>query len=196
MMSVKEKITGIILAGGKSSRMGTDKGLLPLYGESFMQHIIKALQPCVSSIIIITNNDEYKSLNLPVYHDLVKNIGPVGGIYSGLKKTVTEKNIIVSCDIPFVSTAMFKFLIKNAKTGDCCIPSHRGNLEPLCAVYKKSLLTHFEESIAKKIYKMHEVLAFIQPHIVNIENELFYNSRLLANINTPADLSFYGKEIL
>ena len=80
----RETTTGIILAGGKSSRMGQDKGLLMLNGRTFMSHIIEALEPVVSDIIIVSNNSDYDIYKLKRVADILKDSGPLAGLYTGL----------------------------------------------------------------------------------------------------------------
>ena len=83
-MKKKSTITGIILAGGKSSRMGEDKGFLKLNGKTFMSSIIAALNPIVGEIIIVSNNSEYDVFNLKRVADSMEDSGPLAGLYSGL----------------------------------------------------------------------------------------------------------------
>ena len=110
-MKSKNNITGIILAGGKSSRMGTEKGLILYKNKPFVEHIIEAMNPLVDNIIIISNNKAYKSFGFRCYEDLIKNTGPLAGIYTGLRYSKTENNLIVSCDVPLINTVI---LIKSS----------------------------------------------------------------------------------
>ena len=106
--------TGIILAGGKSSRMGEDKGLVLLNGKPMIQYVIEALKEVVSDIIIISNNASYNKFRVPVYSDIIKDKGPVGGIYTGLYHSTTELNFCISCDVPMISSD-FIFWLLNKK---------------------------------------------------------------------------------
>ena len=83
-METKKNITGVVMAGGESSRMGTDKGVLEINGKPMVEVIISALKPVVDDIIIIANNSNYDYLGYKVYNDLIKKSGPLGGIYSAL----------------------------------------------------------------------------------------------------------------
>src|SRR4051812_31899843 len=109
-MENENEITGIILAGGKSSRMGYDKGLAVLNGSKMIDQVYASLKKVVDKVIIVSNTDSYNYLNVPVYQDLYKDKGPIGGIYTGLSHSTTEKNIIVACDMPFVTEAFLKQL--------------------------------------------------------------------------------------
>ena len=107
----KKDITGIILAGGKSSRMGTDKGFLVLKGKSFIQHSIDVLKPLVSEIIIVSDNPEYDAFNFKRIEDIIKDAGPIAGICSGLKASSSQYNLVLSCDIPLIKAEILQKLI-------------------------------------------------------------------------------------
>lgn len=194
---IKKDITGIILAGGKSSRMGSDKGMIQLNGKRFIEHILEALIPNVSDIIIIANNDNYNNLGYKVYEDIIKDHGPLGGIYTGLRNSKTENNIIVSCDIPFINSGLIKHIIKNMGRTDISVPVFEGNTEPLCAVYTKEITGKIKDLIINNELKIHNVLKHFITTEVHITNKLdFYNKRLLANINTPEELKTSKEGIL
>ena len=105
------EVTGIILAGGKSSRMGTDKGLLKLNGKSMVEYVIDALTEMCSRVLIVSNNIEYRRYGIDVVKDIYEDKGPLGGLYSGLMNSNSQVNICVSCDIPNVNADVFKFLL-------------------------------------------------------------------------------------
>ena len=187
-MSTK-KITGIVLAGGKSSRMGSDKGMIELNGKKFINKILDALAPNVGEIIIIANNGNYNNLSYAVYEDIIKDCGPIGGIYTGLVNSKTEKNIVVSCDIPFINSALIKYLIENSLKADISVPVHKGRIEPLCATYSKKTSNELLQLIKEKEFKMRNVVRyFVTKEIYITERLSFYNERLLTNINTPEEL--------
>ena len=103
--------TGIILAGGKSQRMGTDKGLLLLDGKPFVSYIYEALQPIVGeNCIIVSSNPDYDCLGCTRVEDIIPTKGPRGGISTGLKYSKTKMNIVISVDAPLVSTALLPWM--------------------------------------------------------------------------------------
>src|SRR5690606_20588107 len=103
--------TGIILAGGKSSRMGRNKALLDFHGQTVIETIANELQKIVNHLIIVTNNQEdYAFLQLPMVSDKWQGIGPLAGIHAGLSISKTEKNLVVACDMPFVSREIGSYL--------------------------------------------------------------------------------------
>ena len=110
-MKTKKHITGIILAGGKSSRMGTDKGFVLYKNKSFVQHIIEALQPLVTEIIIVSNNPDYDVFGIKRVNDIIENAGPLAGVYTGLHYSETENNLVISCDVPLINSETLTLLI-------------------------------------------------------------------------------------
>ena len=105
-MPSKKSLAAIILAGGRSSRMGTEKGLMPFRGKPMIRHIIDLLQSLdINPIQIITQHGAYEQFELPCYPDLIQNKGPLGGIYSGLVHSTATKNLVLGCDMPFLTKA-------------------------------------------------------------------------------------------
>lgn len=189
-----KNVTGIILAGGKSSRMGSDKGMLDLSGKKFIEHIITAIKPKVDQVIIIANNDNYNAYGYPVYKDLITERGPIGGIYTGLTYSTTEKNIVVSCDIPFITSSLVQHIIEHSAGADIAVPIYKGNIEPLCSVYNKSITEEIGKLINKGELKMLKVIQHLMTREVVINETLkFYTDDLLLNINTPEELKIQKK---
>ena len=180
-------VTGVILAGGISSRMGQDKGLLLLNNQPLVKHIIQALKPITNQIIIISNNDDYKVFGYPVYKDLIKEKGPVGGIYTALTYSSTKYNIIISCDTPFVTTELLKFLLKHSEGHKITIPKFKNKIHPLIGVYHQSIKSTFKSNLDKNQLKLMLVNQSLNCNIVKMDGK-FNDKKLFYNINTPSDL--------
>ena len=134
-MIEKKDITGIILAGGKNSRMGTDKGLLLLNDKVFVQHSIEALKKLVSEIIIVSDNPNYDAFGLKRINDITKNANSVAGICSGLEATSTEYNLFLSCDIPLMTSDLLKKVIESIDdTSEVIQIESNGKTMPLIAL--------------------------------------------------------------
>ncbi|ALJ04311.1 hypothetical protein APS56_03770 [Pseudalgibacter alginicilyticus] len=145
-MISKKHITGIILAGGKSTRMGTDKGFLLLNNKTFMQYSIEALQPLVSEIIIVSDNINYDVFGYKRITDIKKNAGPIAGICSGLEISSTEYNLILSCDVPLITSEVLQKLIDNIDdTSEIIQIESLGKSMPLIALYKTQIIKKFNE---------------------------------------------------
>lgn len=185
----KKNNTGIILAGGLSSRMGSDKGMVQLNGKKFIEHILEAIIPNVKEVIIIANCDNYHNLGVKVYEDIIKNRGPLGGIYTGLMNSRTENNIVVSCDIPFINSNLIKHIIENSGSADIAVPVFKGTIEPLCAIYTKRTAGKIYNLIMNNELKVRKVMRHFITREIHLTSSLeFYNDKLLMNINTPEEL--------
>lgn len=183
---MKTKVTGVILAGGKNSRMGTDKGLLRVNGKKIVERTAGAMKPLVDEIIIITNGNNYEYLGFKTYKDLIKDCGPMGGIYTALHFSKTEKNLVISCDMPFITKELVEFIIQESGDSEIGIPMHNGKLEPLCAVYDKCCQTKLEELLKNKEWKLQDALGhFKVKHI--LVSDFMLNKNCFVNINTPAE---------
>jgi molybdopterin-guanine dinucleotide biosynthesis protein A len=188
------EITGIVLAGGKSSRMGKDKGLINLNGELMVNYSINTLKPICSAIIIICNNNDYDHLGYPVFEDINKDCGPLAGIYTGLYNSKTDNNIILSCDSPFVPTALLSHLIDNSESYDAVVPIYYKKTYPLTALYKKACMETFEESIKQNKLKVKKTIELVNTNIVEFSSDMDYvNDKIFTNINTLADLEISKK---
>lgn len=182
----KKSITGIVLAGGKSSRMGKDKGILELDGKRIVKHVLDALDTVVDEIIIIANNDHYNNLGYPVYEDIIKDCGPMGGIHTGLSFSNTMKNIVLSCDIPFITSKMISYIISESGDYEITVPKHENKLEPLCAVYSKKCADKLKELLEKKEWKMQEALQYFNTQQLRLSGAKEIEKNFI-NINTPQD---------
>ena len=179
------KIGAIILAGGKSSRMGTDKGLLLLNGKPMIETIINTLKQITTDIIIISNNVAYEGFGIPVYEDLIKNAGPLAGIYTGLKYSTHDKNIVVSCDVPFVSIELLENLFENSKNFDVTIPINNNKTHQVIGVYDKKCISIFKNELDNNQRKMKVALEKINLNVVYANQ---FDKKEFININTPIEL--------
>ena len=183
----RKNITAYILAGGKSSRMGTDKGLLMFNGKAIVQTIIEQLQPAVNKIIIVSNNTAYKKFGLEVIPDLIKDKGPAGGIHAALSHTVSEKIFIVSCDMPNITTDAVQYMIKQASHSQITLPVNHGKTEPLFGVYSKECLPLCQQLIEQGMIKLQEMVTHFDLLKINVDNNELFNDSLFLNINDKND---------
>jgi molybdopterin-guanine dinucleotide biosynthesis protein A len=191
MIYTKMEVTGIILAGGKSSRMGTDKGLLELCGKPLIRYTIQVLSELCNTIIISTSSDAYQSFGYQTVADEIPGIGPMGGIYSALKQSKTEKNLVLSCDLPFVSKELLSYILSNSDGCQVAVP-WEGNqyYEPLCGFYNLSVLDQMTTFIQKGNYKLPDLFEEISINKLTINTKLnFYHDKLFLNVNSKHDLA-------
>jgi len=179
------KFTAIILAGGKSSRMGEDKGLMLFDDKPMIHHIINVAKPLVDEIIIVSNNKEYEQFGYPVYEDLIKDKGPLAGIYTGLKYAKTAKNIVLSCDVPFVSEALIQLLLNNCETVDVVIPEKENRTHQLIGVYDKSCVPTFKNELDKDQRKLKLAIEELTYKVVDANH---IDAQIFNNINSKDDI--------
>ena len=177
--------TGIILAGGKSSRMNQDKGLMLLGGKPMIEHVIAVLKPIVDEIIIISNNPDYKQFGCTVYSDLIKDKGPLAGIYTGLYYSQTETNVVLSCDVPYVNGDLISFLLSKHPQHQITIPIKDNRTHQLIGVFSKSCEINFALSIEKGELKLMDTFKNLNLNVVDANH---FNADLFRNLNTPNDL--------
>jgi molybdopterin-guanine dinucleotide biosynthesis protein A len=185
-MNNRKDITAIILAGGKSSRMGTDKGVVDLHGRAMVSHVIAAVNSFTDRIIIIANNNNYTQFGYPVFTDLIKDKGPMGGIVTGLHYSDTEFNLLLSCDIPFVSAGLLQKLADYTRSTAIVIAETENGLEPLCGRYHKNCAAEFRSSINAEILSVRKAISALNFETIKTD------STDLVNINTPAELNRYN----
>ncbi len=180
-------ITGLILAGGKSSRMGTDKSLLKLNEKTFIECSIDALKEITSEIIIISNTKQHDVFGYKRIPDTIDNFGPVAGIYTGLSQVTTPYTLVLSCDVPLINKTLLKKLISNIDTTTHCVQfEYKNNLTPLIAVYKTECKSIFKNAITHGIQKLQLVTAQCNPkNILLTDQEAYY----IQNVNTIADFN-------
>lgn len=188
MIKIKKNINGYILAGGKSSRMGTDKGLLLLNGRPIVQKIIDQLQPAADKTVIVSNNAEYEKFGLEVIADLITDVGPAGGIHAALSHTDSEQIFVVSCDMPYITTDAIQYMIEQASQSQITLPLNREKIEPLFGVYSKKCLPLWQQLIEQGMIKLQEIVTHFELLKVNIDNNELFNDLLFLNINDKNDL--------
>ncbi|MBQ4821053.1 molybdenum cofactor guanylyltransferase [Aquimarina sp. MMG016] len=177
-ISKNKHITGIILAGGKSSRMGQDKGLKLHQNKPFMQHIIDALSSITKNILIVTSQKEYQKFGYPCFSDIIPDQGPVGGIYTGLSHSETKNNIVLSCDIPFITAEVLVNLI-NQYDANYDVTTYEST--PLVTMYHRSVIKQFLNSIEEKRLSLRKTLSLLKVKHIPIETHLM---PFIQNINT------------
>ncbi|WP_428910155.1 molybdenum cofactor guanylyltransferase [Niallia sp. Krafla_26] len=161
------KTTGIILAGGKSSRMGTNKALLTIEGKTVIERIVGQVEQIVDQCIIVTNHfQDYKFLQLPMVEDKWKDMGPLAGIEAGLTSSQTENNLIVACDMPFISIDTGKYLLTLLEYYQAVVPEVNGQLHPLFAAYRKSIVPAVTTSLTENNLRIRQLLHTIHVKIV------------------------------
>ena len=183
------QIAAIILAGGLSSRMGEDKGLIDLNGIPMIGHVINTLKEITDNIMIISNNDAYKQFGYPVYSDIISNKGPIGGIYTGLIKSSSETNIVISCDSPFVTASFLNILLTKSNGHEVTISSYNDRIHPTIGIYKPSIVSTIKQQIDSNEFKLMRIIKKVQHQIIPFSSsDKAIDPIIFSNINTKQDL--------
>jgi molybdopterin-guanine dinucleotide biosynthesis protein A len=140
------RVTGVVQAGGRSTRMGGEpKALIELDGRRIVERAVAAIAPVVDDVLVVTNTPElYAFLGLPMVGDVFPDGGSLGGIYSGLKAATGDAAFTVACDMPFLRPDVARLVVARAGEADVVIPRTGEQLETMHALYAKACLPHIE----------------------------------------------------
>jgi molybdopterin-guanine dinucleotide biosynthesis protein A len=186
------KVTGVIQAGGRSTRMGgRPKALMELEGCRIIERVLAALTTVVDDVLLVTNTPElYAFLELPMVADVYPDCGSLGGIYSGLKAASGEAAFTVACDMPFLHPDVVRLVVARASQGDVVIPRVGPQLETMHAAYAKACLPHIEARLLAgqlKIVEFFERVRVVE--IAEADVARFRDPRIaFMNVNTPDEL--------
>jgi molybdenum cofactor guanylyltransferase len=184
------EVTGIILAGGKSSRMGTDKALQELCGKPLISYAIHVLSSLCGEILISSSSTAYTDFGYKVVADEFPGIGPMGGIYSALQQSKTEMNLVLSCDLPFVTKELLSHILEHSEGYQVAVPWMGGrHYEPLCGFYRLSVRDRMRAFIGNGNYKLPDLFDEIRINKLIIDKESgLYKENLFMNVNSKHDL--------
>ncbi|MBS4031851.1 MAG: molybdenum cofactor guanylyltransferase [Clostridiales bacterium] len=186
------EMAAVILAGGRSSRMGENKLLLPLGGSTVIGCLIHTLQDLFAEIIVVTDHpNAYLSMPVQVAGDVfpspVRN--SLTGIHAGLRVSSFNYNFVIAGDMPFVQPDLVRYLCELCEGYDVTIPREVQHLQPLCAVYTKNCLPHMEELLECGWYKIIDFFPGVRVRQIDTNALKVYDPELLSffNVNNPED---------
>ena len=188
-------VTGVVLAGGKSRRMGKNKALMQLGDDSLIGHVIRCMQNVTDELLLITNSPtEYTHLGVPMHGDILPGAGALGGIYTGLTHASHDTVLCVACDSPFLNPNLLTYLVSILEEYDAVMPYTYRNeaqitLQTLCAAYSKRCLPIIELMLGESEMRVHALQE--RAHIKSVLPEVWqkFDSEGMSffNINTPED---------
>jgi len=196
---MRSRVSAAILAGGRARRLGgVDKAALLLGRSRIIDRQLAILTSLAEDVLIIANEaTRYAGFQLPVIPDLVPGAGALGGLYTALEAARHELVVIVACDLPFVTQALFDRLIVEASDEvDAVVPRSSRGLEPLCAVYRKEFVVPAEQALIAGHNKIDALFTGFQVRMVE-DQELARNgfsSSMFRNVNTPEDWKLAQEE--
>jgi molybdopterin-guanine dinucleotide biosynthesis protein A len=186
------RVTGVIQAGGKSTRMGgRPKALMELGGQRIIDRVVQAIRAVTEDVLLVTNTpDLYAALELPMVPDVFPDHGSLGGIYSGLKAAPGDAAFTVACDMPFLMPEVARLVIDRAHEADVVLPKVGDQFETLHACYAKSCLVPMESRLREGRLKIVDffdavrVLAIAEDDVARLRSP----DLVFMNVNTPEDL--------
>ena len=187
-----DHITGIILAGGSSKRYGQNKAFLKIGSVRLIDSILQEMKTIFKRVILITNEKKkYEYLEIPMVEDLIKGLGPLGGIYTGLMSIPDQAGFFVACDMPRINRQLVRYMVDIKGNHGAVVPSVADKIEPLHAIYFQSCLKPIRHLIDSKRYHVRLFYDSIPVRYVK-EDEIrkfCCPSKAFLNINTPDEFA-------
>jgi molybdopterin-guanine dinucleotide biosynthesis protein A len=186
-----EAITGFVLAGGKSTRMGRDKAGLSLDGRTLLETALEAARAVAQEVLILGSPELYGAY-APAIADVFPGCGPLGGIHAALQQTRTEFNLMIAVDTPFLSAGLLRYLVERALASGAVVTAPEINAypQPLCAVYSRAFLPIAERALQAGAFKI--VPLFPQQGTLLIREaelkQVAFTAEMFENLNTPEDM--------
>lgn len=184
----------VILAGGKSKRMGQDKATIKLGGKTLLERVVGRLYGVADECVIVSNEVDgtsshpaLKGRQITWTQDLVRDMGPLGGIQAGLTCAKGDRCLVVACDMPFVSRELAAQLLGFAGY-DAVVPEADGRLQPLHSVYSRECLPAVEGMLCEGSRRLMGLLERVDARILREDEMPGYSKRWFFNVNEPADL--------
>jgi molybdenum cofactor guanylyltransferase len=189
--SMERDFSAYVLAGGQSTRMGTDKAFVIFEGRTLLSRMLEVARSLTPTVRIVGKAAKYAEF-APVIDDIFPGCGPLAGIHAALRATQTELNVILAVDVPFVSAPLVEYLVSRARNSVAVtLPNAAGGLQPLCAVYRREFADAAEAALRAGHYKIDAVFDQTTAQIIQ-EEELAaagFSPGMFRNLNRPEDLS-------
>lgn len=185
-----QNMTGAVLAGGRSSRMGVDKALMPYEETTMLGHALDLLETVTHELMIVGDPNRYGHVHPNTVADIRDNAGPLGGIVTVLHYSSNDENLIIACDMPNLNKDLFDHLKAFMHRGtDVVIPIHDGHIEPLAGLYHRRCLPVFKKCIEDTVFKLSDALALVTTTFVEVSPGLGkWPVDLFKNLNSKEDL--------
>lgn len=185
------EVASFILAGGVSSRMKRDKALLEIGGVPLLLRTAQLLQSVVGAPTVVGDPATYEFFALPVISDDWPGAGPLGGIATALRASSAQWNLVVACDLPYLTAEWLRFLVARAvaSTADAVLPLNTRGAEPLCAMYHKRGEPAIRAALESGIRKVTDGLQNIRVETIPTAEWKAFDSEglLFKNMNLPQD---------
>lgn len=187
-------ITGVILVGGKSRRMGRDKAFLEVDGKPFFERVLEVFRESFAQVVLVGDREErFAGYGLPVVPDIYPG-SALGGLYSGLHHAATEYVFVSSCDLPFPNREILRYLCSLRNGYDAVVPTNADGYEPLFALYAKSCLGPIRALLDSGDFCAYAYYPQVRVRYVAYEELARFDrdGRAFLNINTPEEFAKIG----
>jgi molybdopterin-guanine dinucleotide biosynthesis protein A len=192
----EDNITGVILVGGKSRRMGRDKVFLEIGGKPLFERVLEVFSECFTRVVLVGDREErFAAYGLPCLPDLYPG-SALGGLYTGLFHATTEQIFVSSCDLPFPNKDVLRYLCSLRECSDAVVPATTHGYEPLFAVYSKKCLDPMKCLLENGNYAIHDLYPRIRVRCVANEElrQFDREEKSFVNLNTPAQFDRVQQE--
>ena len=183
-------VSVFVLAGGRSSRMGSDKALLPIGGMNLLQIAVAKAREVSPRTAIVGSRERYAQYG-EVIDDIIPGCGPLSGIHAALSTTRSELNLILSVDMPLISPDFLRWLTQTAASGDelAIVPEAHGRTQPLCSVFRRAAVAQAENALRTGEYKVDRLFSILPTRLVA---EIDWRAAgflpgIFRNVNTPEE---------
>ena len=190
MEKIKD-VSGVVLAGGMSSRYGKNKALVDFHGIPLIERVLGVMLHIFRHVIIITNTpDEYSYLKLPMYQDTIKGLGPLGGIFTGLQ-AIPNSGFFVACDMPFLNQGLIQHMVEIRGDFELVVPRINGYMEALHSLYGKGCEEKIKDLINSGVYQVFRFFNEVSVRYVDEDEVKMFDPDLKSflNINSPEALN-------
>ncbi len=185
-------VSAFILAGGKSTRMGTDKAFVEYEGRTLLLRALDLARSVISGVWVVGSKEKFAGF-APVVEDVFRECGPLGGIHAALQASPTELNLMLAVDMPFVSPAFLQYLITQARSAPdaaVIVPRNDGRRQPLCAIYRREFAAVAERALRDRRNRIDRLFEEVRARVIEQEEleRAGFSSAIFRNLNTPEEL--------
>jgi molybdopterin-guanine dinucleotide biosynthesis protein A len=193
------RVAGVILAGGRNSRMGgRDKAFLRVGGETVLARTLALLRRCFAEVVVVSNTPEkYAEFAVEVIGDELRGCGPLGGLHAGLGRIAAPYAFVAACDMPFLHVEPIRYLVACLRDQDAVVPQWDGDIEPLHALYAARLRGPIAAAVAGGARAMRDFLPHIAVEYVpqTAMERIDGAMEAFRNVNTPEDAARFAVQV-
>lgn len=197
---LSDRVAGVILAGGRNSRMGgVDKAFLRVGGNTAFERILVTLRACFPQVVVVSNSPEkYAAYDVEVTSDELRGLGPLGGLHAGLGRIRAPYAFVTACDMPFLNPEPIRFLVSRLAGQEAIVPCWHGDIEPLHALYAAALRPRIAAAVRAGASALRDFLPQVAAEYVPeaAMRQVPGAEESFRNVNTPEEAALYSVELV